>query len=170
MHTKAINTFINIFSEPLLEKLYLFSRTGIQPTRINFFSYDVNVTGPSNAIFGFDLTDSLREEVVAELTAKKVFPSRPKKLHAYIHLFSRNSFIPWHDDAKYKYTGTVYLNKTWDVNFGGLFLYEDAQELKCLMPAHNTGAFFTPPLGHTTTVTAINAPFRESLQIFVEEF
>lgn len=160
----------NVFSEAVLEKLYRFSRNGKQPTRTNFFNYSESVTGVSNAIFGFDLDEDLQNEVIAELLTKKMLPKKPKKLQAYIHLFSRNSYIPWHQDAIYKHTVTVYLNHVWNIDLGGLFVYESKGGLKCLMPTRNLGVSFVPPLGHTTTSTNINAPLRESLQIFVEEF
>lgn len=166
----SITIYKNLLSGPLLEKLHLFSRNGKQPTRTNFFHYIEDVIGYSNAVFCFDLSNELKQELIEELLEKNVFPSPPKLMIAYIHLFSRGSFIPWHTDDQHKYTGTIYLNKSWDANLGGLFLYKDNEELKGLMPTYNMGAFFTPPLWHTTTLTAINAPFRESLQIFVKEF
>lgn len=160
----------NVFTQKTLEKLYVFSRDGKQPTRTNFFNYEAGVVTISNAVFGFDLDEELKITVLKEFIAKGMLPSMPKKAQVYIHLFSRNSFIPWHDDKKYPYTATVYLNETWDVDFGGLFLYEDDSNLKCIMPKFNTAVYFEPPLGHATTVTTINAPLRESLQIFVDEF
>jgi hypothetical protein len=160
----------NLLSPEILEKLYIFTRLGNQPTRTNFFNYDYSVIGTSNAIFCFDLTEDLKQEVLNELTKKGVFSATPKKVVTYLHLFSRGSFIPWHNDYNYKYTGTIYLNKEWNKNLGGLFIYEDGEELKCIEPKFNSGIFFEPPMGHTTSLTAINAPLRESLQIFVEEF
>lgn len=160
----------NVFTQETLTKLHNFSRNGKQPTKTNFFNYDANIVGFSNAIFGFDLDDALKNIVFDELVSKGALPSMPKKSHAYIHLFSRGSFIPWHDDSRYIYTVTSYLNKTWEVNLGGLFVYQSEEGLKCMLPKYNSAVYFVPPMGHTTTITAINAPLRESLQIFVEEF
>jgi hypothetical protein len=165
-----IETAENVFTQDTLRKLHDFSRDGKQPSKTNFFNYKPGVVGMSNAIFGFDLDEDLKNEVFTELIVKGVLPSMPTVSQAYVHLFTRNSFIPWHDDAKYKYTATVYLNESWNVDLGGLFLYEDEGNLKCVMPKYNNALFFVPPIGHTTTITAINAPMRESLQIFVEEF
>jgi len=166
----SVNTVQNVFSKEVLDKLCLVTRQGKQPTTTNFFNYDGRITGFSNAVFGFDLSEELIEEVIDELLAKNILPKKPKKLNIYVHMFSRNSFIPWHDDGIYKFTGTVYLNPEWHIDLGGLFVYEEDGSLKCLTPVQNNGVFFVPPLGHTTTCTALNAPFRESLQLFVEEF
>jgi hypothetical protein len=160
----------NVFTQETLDKLHNFSRGGKQPTKTNFFSYLPEIVGVSNAIFGFDLDDEFKKTVFKELVNKNILPSTPKKSQAYIQLFSRNSFVPWHGDDKYLFTVTVYLNKEWDINFGGLFIYEENKELKCLLPKYNTAVNFIPPMGHTTSATNINATLRESLQIFVEEF
>ena len=160
----------DVFTEDVLERLHNFTRNGKQPTKTNFFSYASGIVDVSNAIFCFDLDEELKNIVFKELVNKSILPSVPKSSQAYVHLFSRNSFIPWHDDHTYIFTVTVYLNKSWDIDFGGLFIYQEDSELKCLFPKYNTAAHFKPPVGHTTTATNINAPFRESLQIFVKEF
>jgi Rps23 Pro-64 3,4-dihydroxylase Tpa1-like proline 4-hydroxylase len=160
----------NLLSESLIAKLKAFTRDGKQPTQTNFFGYDKGVTGFSNAVFGFSLSEELKNEVAKELIAKKVFEKEPKDWKIFIHLFSRASFIPWHDDNTYAYTGTIYLNESWDKNLGGYFAYEDNDEIKCIVPIYNLGCFFKPPVMHSVTVTAGNAPLRESVQIFVKEF
>ena len=166
----SIKVAQDVFTQDTLGKLHAFSRDGRQPTATNFFSYQPHIVGFSNAVFCFYLDEDIKDAVLTELVSKGFLPYKPKKSHTYIHLFSRNSFIPWHDDSRYIYTVTVYLNESWDINLGGLFVYQDGDELKCIQPTYNTAVYFVPPIGHTTTVTAINAPLRESLQIFVEEF
>ena len=165
-----MNIYKNVLSDKTLESLYLVTRTGVQPQSVNFFSYHESVVSVSNAIFNFNVSDNLKNLIIEELITKKVFLKHPKKWQCYVTLFSRGSFIPWHDDSNYVLTGTIYLNQNWDKDFGGLFLYEDNLEIKALIPEYNKGCFFIPPMYHTTTLTTINSPFRESLQIFVESF
>jgi hypothetical protein len=160
----------NLLSEELIAKLKSFTRDGKQPTKTNFFSYRSDIVGFSNAVFGFDLSDLLKSEVCKELIAKGIFEKEPTYWNAFVHLMSRNSGIPWHDDANFVYTGTIYLNEVWDKNLGGYFAYEDGDKIKCIVPTYNTGCFFSPPLNHSALMTANNAPLRESVQIFVKEF
>lgn len=160
----------NVFSEALLEKLFLYTRDGKAPSKTNFFNWDENVIGFSNAIFVFDLPEELKQEIEIELVNKQIFEQIPKKWFCSVFLMSRHSHIPWHDDSIYKFTCTVYLNKEWNSNNGGYFMYEDGEELKAVVPAYNYAVSFATPLKHTSVLTSNYAPLRESLQIFVEEF
>ena len=164
----------NTLSKDLLEKLYAFTRTGRQPSSTNFFGYEAGVTGVSNAIFGFYLEEDMLDQLSSELIEKKIMSHTPKKWMAHVNLFSRGSFIPWHGDLGYAFSMTVYLNQTWDEDWGGAFIYRKEQsvdsEISCIYPKYNLGVYFYPPMAHTTSLTAINAPLRESLQIFVREF
>jgi len=167
----SVNITKNVFSNELLEKLYMHTRIdGKQPTRTNFFGWSSAVTGTSNAIFAFAVEAELKKTVAEELVTKGIFKQIPKLWTANIYLMSRNSFIPWHDDARHKFTCTAYLNKEWHSDLGGYFIYQDGEDKKALIPEYNMVVSFAPPIGHTCTITALNAPLRESLQIFVEEF
>lgn len=158
-------------SQPLLDKLHIFTRDGKQPSRTNLFGWDPAVVGMSNPIFFFTLDEALRVEVVNELLKKDILPAKPKLMSANIALYSRYSFIPWHDDASHKYSATVYLNKTWDVNWGGYLAYQEpGADVKCFVPTYNACVCYPTPLMHTVQLTSISAPMRESLQIFVNEF
>jgi len=57
-----------------------------------------------------------------------------------LYLWSRMSYITWHDDKTYPYNGTIYLNKDWNMNDGGIFLWMDnqTQEIKGIEPLYNT--------------------------------
>jgi Rps23 Pro-64 3,4-dihydroxylase Tpa1-like proline 4-hydroxylase len=169
-----LKTVENTLSQDLREKLYNLTRTGKQPTQTNFFGYDIGVTGVSNAIFGFNLEEDLLEQLSNELIEKNIIPHKPKKWVGHVNLFSRGSFIPWHGDLGYVFSMTIYLNQTWNEDWGGAFIYRKTQdidsEISCIYPKYNLGVYFNPPMAHTTSLTAINAPLRESLQIFVREF
>jgi hypothetical protein len=160
----------NTLSELTLEKLKAFTRDGKQPSGTNFFNWDAKVTGVSSAIFKFSLTDELKELVAKELIEKNIIQSTPKQWNVAIQLNSRMAYIPWHDDATWVFTATVYLNNEWDPEWGGYFVYKDDNEIKAIVPSHNKSVSFKTPFQHSVLLTAINAPLRESLQIFIKEF
>lgn len=160
-----------VLSQPLLDKLYMFTRDGKQPSRTNLFSWDPNLVSVSGPIFFFSLEDDIKEQVIEELLNKEILPSRPKKSSVNIALYSRSAYIPWHDDGVHKFSATVYLNKVWDSNWGGYLTYqEEAPEIKCFIPFYNSCVCYHTPLMHSVQLTSINAPMRESLQVFVDEF
>jgi Rps23 Pro-64 3,4-dihydroxylase Tpa1-like proline 4-hydroxylase len=165
-----IQKYENVLSGFLLDKLHNFSRDGRQPTETNFFSWQEQVVTTSNAIFKFKLSDELFDEVCEEFIKKGIFPNKPKDADIAIQLYSRMAFIAWHEDAKYKFSGTVYLNQQWKPDWGGYFAYEENNEIKAIKPVLNQGVFFVPPMQHTVFSTSLDAPLRESLQIFVREF
>lgn len=61
-------------------------------------------------------------------------------LHLKYNIWHPNSGISWHNDALYIYGFTLYLNMDWDINWGGLFMWEDiaTDEYKMFPPEYNT--------------------------------
>jgi|TARA_E500000305_G_C4012991_1_gene233859 hypothetical protein len=77
------------------------------------------------------------------------------------------SYIPQHKDHRYKLASTIYLNYTWDINFGGLFYYKDeSEEYKMIVPKFNSGVINTPDLFHGVTLVHPEAPYRTTIQVF----
>jgi hypothetical protein len=77
------------------------------------------------------------------------------------------SYIPQHKDHLYKLASTIYLNETWDIDFGGLFYYKDESEkYKMVIPKFNCGVINTPDLYHGVTLLHPDAPYRTTIQIF----
>jgi Rps23 Pro-64 3,4-dihydroxylase Tpa1-like proline 4-hydroxylase len=166
-----LKVYDSVFSAELLEKLSAFTRVGSHPSRVNFFNWNPQIVQSSNAIFFFDLSDELKEQVIDELIKKEVIKAKPKKFAANVALYSRQSFIPWHDDRTHLFSITVYLNKEWNIDWGGYFVYEDEnKELKAIPPIFNNCIAFDTPLNHSVFLTNLNAPLRESLQLFIDEF
>lgn len=160
----------NVFSDYLLNKLYLYTRENqLQPTRTNFFGWQPEVVGFSNPIFFFKIEGDFKDEIINELFEKQVIPDKTKKMTLNLALYSRYSSIPWHDDSSYSASLTVYLNREWNKNWGGYLVYEENEEIKCYIPKYNSAIYFDCPLKHSVQLTAIDAPMRESLQIFIDK-
>lgn len=58
----------------------------------------------------------------------------------FIYVWSGGSYITWHNDNYYPYNGTIYLNKEWNSDDGGVFLYKNNQtkEIKGIEPIYNS--------------------------------
>jgi hypothetical protein len=87
-----------------------------------------------------------------------------------IHFSPKLSYIPWHNDGYVIAALTIYLNKKWDINWGGYFLYRLNDEIKAIKPELNLGILQEggdKGLPHCVTTTNIDADLRISLQLFL---
>ena len=77
-----------------------------------------------------------------------------KTANFMIYYWPLGSYIPWHNDAHVKLTATLYCNKFWDKDWGGLFLYEEGDNILAEVPEWNKLVIQTSTTWHsTTTVT-----------------
>lgn len=162
-----VQEFIDVLSPDLISRVRAFSQTQ-EVHKVNLTSWDPNVVGASGAIMLFDLSGALKDEVIKSVRHLVTLPKGKREWVITFTLGSRLSFIPWHDDSCYVCALTVYTNAEWSRDWGGAFLYEDGPDVKALYPSYNKAVVLYPPVRHCTTMPTINAPLRESIQIFVK--
>lgn len=96
----------------------------------------------------------------------KYFP-RYKSLQIYHYLWDKNSSISVHDDGERKFGATIYLNKNWDINHGGIFLYKTNEKWNANIPKFNSMTLNDEFGDHLVTIISPNATeFRHTLQIW----
>ena len=91
------------------------------------------------------------------------------RLQIQMYLWPEGSNISWHDDNGFSFGATIYLNRHWEINYGGLFVWEDSdtKELKILCPCKNTMVINDKKEGHCVThVTSAAPETRMTLQIW----
>jgi len=76
------------------------------------------------------------------------------------------SYIGWHNDAIYKFASFIYLNEKWDIDHGGLFLYNNNKKIIGIPPVYNQCILSSHAVPHTISRTTPDAPIRMSIQIF----
>lgn len=89
-----------------------------------------------------------------------------------IHFSPKLSYIPWHNDSHVTAALTIYLNKIWDINWGGYFLYNKNNEIKAIIPEFNLGVLQrggVTGVSHCVTTTNMDADLRISLQLFLKQ-
>lgn len=100
-----------------------------------------------------------------------------------IYYWPVGSYIPWHNDAHATWTATLYCNKVWDMDWGGLFLYKEEDKILAEVPEWNKLIIQTDKEWHCTTsitrpyylpelingTVEIVSDMRTTLQIFVPE-
>ena len=166
--TAEVTTIYNAFSTELLQKVKAYSYTQ-KNVRTNLTSWNPELIGTSGAILLYDLKDELLAEVKEEVRKHISNIDEYGPLTAMYVLGGRFSFIQWHNDTPHTFAMTVYLNEQWDMNWGGAFVYEDTgKQFITVYPEYNKSICFEPPVWHTTNMSNLQAPLRESLQIFCD--
>lgn len=114
----------------------------------------------------YNINETLDNDIYTIVFDKMVkeFDLEPKGI--MFHFWQPESFITWHDDGGHKGAATVYLNTYWDIDDGGLFLYNEGNGIKGVEPIFNRCVFQQGGVPHSTTATHWKSPIRKSLQIF----
>ncbi len=164
-----LDLFSNFFSIDLLDEIQTFiyktSKT-TQPYlgRTNMCWND-GIVGHSAPVIIIDLPndDKLNVKIKHEITHKL----NKEPSHIMFYIWTRLSYIPWHNDAHANGALTVYLNEYWDDNWGGYFMYQNNQgQIAALKPETNLGVLQTGELKHCVSTININAENRITLQTF----
>jgi len=121
-------------------------------------------------IMGTTGCKELAPEVKAEVERQIKWILPPyENLYVQIYLWPPLSGISAHNDGHKKFGATIYLNDNWQLNYGGLFVWQDkeSQELKVRMPEFNSIVLNDNQELHLVTPVACGCPImRHTLQIW----
>jgi hypothetical protein len=154
-------TFIKNYAEDILNTQEILSSDIIDNwhKKLNTSTNRINTYHINSKI------DSELYEIISE-KIKKSFNMEIKGSSFYFWL--NNSNINWHNDSGHAGAATIYLNRNWDKNWGGYFVYENDNKLGIEIPKYNKCIFQTGGIEHATTPVDKKAPIRKSLQIFLK--
>lgn len=90
----------------------------------------------------------------------------------FMHIWQKGSGIRWHEDGTGNRIGvTIYMNRKWDVNWGGIFLYQKNGDNKWYCPEYNDCVYFESPLWHSVSIISNDIPEpRMSVQLFWDKY
>jgi len=112
------------------------------------------------------IDDELRTDILLEI--KDILPYC-NSISMNYHVWLPNSGISSHDDSNHKFGATLYLNKNWDIDFGGLFVWEEygSSTMNALVPECKTLVLNDSHEKHLVTAVSNYIPEpRISIQIF----
>ena len=103
----------------------------------------------------------------AGLTWKESAP--PQQSQYY--LYPPGGYIGWHDDHKYEFASIIFLNPVWNINWGGLHLYEDLEGLgiRGEVPEFNKCLINGGGVHHGVSTLTPDAPWRRVIITFGPE-
>jgi Rps23 Pro-64 3,4-dihydroxylase Tpa1-like proline 4-hydroxylase len=162
----SLKTYENILPIDLIQEI----RTYVQQKPYHQSSYaiwDRSLILNSSPVIIFKLPEHLAKAVIDFV--KVAFEIEMEVVTVLYQAWPKLSYIAWHDDNGYNKAITIYLNEYWDINWGGYFAYERNQIIECIKPSFNKAIQIEAPLSHAVFSTTIDAPIRETLQIFIKD-
>ena len=113
-------------------------------------------------------TSSLNKQLVT-LVSNEIKHLLPKHDSLYMahYLWDKNSSISVHNDDIHLFGATIYLNRHWDIRYGGLFVYFEDNQWKTFLPNFNSLVLNDEFQDHMVTIISPNIPeFRHTIQIW----
>tara|TARA_R110000765_G_scaffold352053_1_gene442006 strand:- start:2020 stop:2646 length:627 start_codon:yes stop_codon:yes gene_type:complete len=117
-----------------------------------------------------NLPDKFHFAIIEKLKKIKQisWKSNEQPFQSQYYLYPPGGYIAWHDDNKYKWASTLYVNPVWDPNWGGIHLHEDLKGLgiRGEAPAFNKCIINSGGVPHSVSVLAPDAPLRRVISTF----
>ena len=108
------------------------------------------------------------EELKILVKHNPFFQMNPEKMTTTLHSMKKGAGIDWHDDHKWKYGATYYINRRWNENWGGEFMFTENNGHGWIPPVGNSLVIVKAPISHK--VNPILSPIipRISVQMFMK--
>ena len=107
------------------------------------------------------------EELKILVKHNPFFTLECNKLATTIHSMQKGAGINWHDDGKWKYGATYYVNRRWDKQWGGEFMFKDKNSHGYIPLIGNSLVIVKAPLEHKVNQVLSPIMPRMSIQIFL---
>ena len=164
---KYIKKHENFLDEKLLESCVQYSDSVFNNNNmVNKFNYNYNlwpkhVILDSNPILIHIIVNVILNSIKTKLGHTNI------KSKIMLFCFLPGSHLPWHQDAHHNGAFTLYLNDEWDKNNGGLFLYEDDDQIKAIVPKKNLAVENVGGIWHNVSCLTPRSKNRFSIQVFL---
>lgn len=168
MSIKIFNNFL----EPLFIKeikKFVYSNISKSKWKTNL-SWGENIRKSSSIVSILNLKENKEIYQIINNKFNLLFYEKTNNKEMFInyYIWHNLSYIPFHHDKRYDLSSTIYLNEEWHKDYGGLFLYEEGSEMKAIVPEFNKCIVNTSKVLHGTSLTTMDSPYRETIQIFFE--
>ena len=165
---KILRIFDNFFDDALYNECYEYSISKIGSPEISFRTnhfWDPNIVKDSSVVLIHVLSiDTDLHQKISDTIKQKCQIYTLKAIQFYY--WTPGSHIPWHNDGNHNGGITIYLNKTWDEDWGGIFLYKDGDSINGLYPKPNRSIMQCGGIPHSVVPTTKNSDVRLTIQIF----
>lgn len=173
----------NVFSDELCSEIYEFAINQVthkdrsQPREITDTwtnaSWSKEIYAESPAIICMKLPERINNKIINNLKSLDFLELKENVVFAIsANVGTCGSFLGKHSDGENRKAISLYLNKDWGIEDGGIFIwYADAsEEWKAIVPEYNLAIYNTENgAPHFTTPVLTKNKFRISLQVFILE-
>jgi Rps23 Pro-64 3,4-dihydroxylase Tpa1-like proline 4-hydroxylase len=159
----------NFLEKVIIEKINLYIDENLKKNVwYSNLSWDEDVRKTSAQVSCLSLLNNQELTYYFKKIYTEIFPDLKNKtlVTLSIYFWHKFSFIPFHKDSNSFLSSTIYLNNFWEKDFGGLFLYEEEDEIKTILPKYNRCIINNNKISHATSMTTLDAPHRKTIQIF----
>jgi hypothetical protein len=165
---KTLRIFDKFFDDALYSECYEYSISKVGSPEISFrtnYIWEPGIVKDSNLVLIHDLnTDNVLYKKISDIIKTKCQIDTIKTIMFYY--WTPGSHIPWHTDGNHNGGITIYLNKSWDEDWGGIFLYKDGDLISGLYPKQNRCVMQHGGIPHSVAPTTKNSDVRLTIQIF----
>mgnify|MGYP000361929367 CR=1 FL=1 len=132
--------------EYIEEQIERSKRTSNLRTSYPTINWGPRIIQESAPVMIYDMVDP----DILQKRLKEVYPTE-EDIHFMIYYWPVGSYVAWHPDHHVEMTATVYMNKYWNRDWGGLFLYEEGDNILAEVPEWNKLIVQTDKDWHSTT-------------------
>jgi hypothetical protein len=129
--------------------------------------WDPKVVKASAPVLVRPYNDLLKDKILNQLLKKEIIKHKEYDVMNYV--WTRLSYIPWHNDGHVRSAITIYLNENWHKDWGGIFLFmeKESEQIKGYIPKFNSAVRNESGIMHSTTIISSDAEApRITIQLF----
>ena len=165
---QTLRIFDNFLDDALYSECYEYSTSRFESPEMSLrtnLSWDQNIRKDSNLVLTHILsTDNDLYKKINDIVKTKCQVNSIKNIMFYY--WTQGSHIPWHNDGCHNGGITIYLNKVWDEDWGGIFLFKDDETINGFYPKQNRSIMQVGGIEHSVAPTTKNSDIRFTIQIF----
>lgn len=131
------------------------------------YNWQPNLVKSSHPVLMRPYDNETTDKILDALIAKGAITHKNFAVMNYV--WTKLSYITWHNDDNYDQSLTIYLNDFWDWDWGGLFLYKEdnTNHVKGIIPEFNSAVVNVKNYSHCVTPVHLDCQMpRITVQIF----
>jgi hypothetical protein len=165
---QTLRIFDNFLDDALYKECYEYSVSKLSSTELSFRTnrfWEPGIVKDSNLVLIHKLSpDTILHQKISLDVKAKCQIHKMKSIQFYY--WTQGSHIPWHSDSNHNGGLTIYLNTTWNEDWGGIFLYKHGDSIGGYYPKPNRSIVQCGGIEHSVAPTTKNSDIRLTIQIF----